>query len=104
MTNQERAAVGTLADSVAAEIRAEMSDQQISGAALSRLTGMSQNYIAKRLRGELPFTLNDLESVSKALGLSPSEVLTRGLELVQLRRTRRIRTAVSDKTGPPALG
>lgn len=50
-----------LARCISAEFRARMAAQRISGKALSAMAGMSQNYLAKRLRDEAPFTLDDVE-------------------------------------------
>jgi transcriptional regulator with XRE-family HTH domain len=43
-----------------------------SGAKLAAETGLSQNYLAKRLRDERPFTLNDIDRIGKALEIDPS--------------------------------
>jgi transcriptional regulator with XRE-family HTH domain len=45
-----------------------MGRHRISGMQLAGITGMSQNYIAKRLRDEAPFTVNDIENICSALG------------------------------------
>jgi transcriptional regulator with XRE-family HTH domain len=58
---------GALARAVSAEVRAAMGRHRVSGMQLAGLTGMSQNYIAKRLRDEAPFTVNDIENISNAL-------------------------------------
>jgi len=44
-----------------------MGRRRVSGIQLASLTGISQNYIAKRLRDEAPFTLNDIERICVAL-------------------------------------
>lgn len=58
-----------LARAFSAEIRAELARRSptISGLKLAGLVGMSQNYIAKRLRDELPFTLDDIAAICAAL-------------------------------------
>lgn len=56
-----------LAAAVAAEIRAAMGRHRISGNQLAQMTGISQNYVAKRLRDEAPFTLNDVQRICEAL-------------------------------------
>lgn len=48
---------------VSAEIRARMAALRTSGKALAGQVGMSQNYLATRLRDEKPFTLDDLEAI-----------------------------------------
>lgn len=47
----------------------------ISGAELARRIGKSQNYVAKRLRHELAFTLDDLGAIAAALKATPVELL-----------------------------
>jgi transcriptional regulator with XRE-family HTH domain len=44
-----------------------MGRHRVSGMQLAGLTGMSQNYIAKRLRDEAPFTINDVEKICEVL-------------------------------------
>jgi transcriptional regulator with XRE-family HTH domain len=58
---------GPLARAVAAEIRAAMGRQRKSGLQLAAATGLSQNYLAKRLRDEAPFTINDIEKICTVL-------------------------------------
>lgn len=68
-----------LATAYSAEIRATMGAKFITGLTLSKKVGMSQNYIAKRLRDEAPFTLNDLEAVCVALGETYASITRRAL-------------------------
>ena len=65
-----------LARAVSAEVRAEMARHQptITGIQLAGMIGMSQNYLAKRLRDETPLDLDDLDAISNALGV-PFDVL-----------------------------
>jgi len=67
---------GALARTVSAEVRAAMGRHRVSGMQLAGLTGMSQNYIAKRLRDEAPFTVNDIENICNALGEDPGQLWT----------------------------
>lgn len=48
---------------VSAEIRGRMAARRISGKQLAALAGMSQNYLATRLRDEKPFTVDDIEAL-----------------------------------------
>lgn len=57
----------TLQDNVAAEIRAEMARKKISGRQAGNDLGWSQYYIAARLRGEISFSLIDLEKMADYL-------------------------------------
>lgn len=52
---------------VSAEVRARLAAMRISGVSLAKRMGRSQNYIAKRLRDEAPFTLDDVEDIVEAL-------------------------------------
>lgn len=65
---------GPLARAISAEVRAAMGVHRISGMGLAGLTGMSQNYVAKRLRDQASFTVNDIEIICKALGEDLSEM------------------------------
>lgn len=67
MPSGKQSESGPLAIAVAAEVRAAMGRRRVSGIQLAALTGISQNYIAKRLRDEAPFTLNDIEQICRAL-------------------------------------
>lgn len=59
----------SLARSVSAALRGELARHRMSGAAVSLAAGLSQTYVSKRLRDEVPFTLNDVELLCKALGI-----------------------------------
>lgn len=57
----------TLADSVAAEVRAQLARQRMSASALAKALGKSEMYVSRRLRGEMPLDLDDLERIASAL-------------------------------------
>ena len=57
----------TLSQAISAEIRATMARKRITGLQLAGLIGMSQNYLAKRLRDEAPFTIPDLAKIADVL-------------------------------------
>lgn len=48
---------------VSAEIRARLAASRSSGLELAQNIGKSQNYVAKRLRDEAPFTIDDIEKI-----------------------------------------
>jgi hypothetical protein len=52
---------------VAAEVRAELARQQLSGVRAARELGWTQNYISVRLRGTVPFDVNDLIKIANLL-------------------------------------
>lgn len=59
---------GPFARAVSAEIRQSMARQRVSGAQLALKTSLSQSYVSKRLRDEVPFTANDIEEICEVLG------------------------------------
>lgn len=46
-----------------------MARDHVTMQALADQAGISRTYLGKRLRDEVPFTLNDVESISAALGI-----------------------------------
>jgi len=62
----------TLGRAVSAHIRAQLGAQRISGKTLAARIGLSQNYVATRLRDEKPFTLDDVDAIVTALDLHVS--------------------------------
>jgi transcriptional regulator with XRE-family HTH domain len=76
MPTGKQSEAGPLARAVAAEIRAAMGRHRVSGNQLAAMTGISQNYIAKRLRDEASFTVNDIERICDALGESYLDLWT----------------------------
>jgi transcriptional regulator with XRE-family HTH domain len=46
-----------------------MEREGVTKAALATATGLSRNYLSKRLRDEVPFTLNDVEVICEVLGI-----------------------------------
>lgn len=66
----------TLAGIAATEVRAEMGRQRITGAALARALEVSDMYISRRLSGDVPFDLAEIERVAAALGVPVTRFLT----------------------------
>lgn len=60
---------------VAAEIRAEMARQRMSQATLAELLQTSQPTVSRRLSGELPFDLAQLEQIATVLRVPMSRLL-----------------------------
>lgn len=58
---------GQLARAFSAHVRLVKDREGITTSALAIATGLSRTYLGKRLRDEMPFTLNDVEVISKAL-------------------------------------
>lgn len=53
---------------VSSEVRARIAAQRTSGKAVAAAVGVSQNYLAIRLRDEKPFTLDDVDRLMPVLG------------------------------------
>lgn len=60
---------GPFARAFSERVRQVMEREGITASALAGAAGLSRNYLGKRLRDEVPFTLNDVEAISQALGL-----------------------------------
>jgi transcriptional regulator with XRE-family HTH domain len=60
---------------VAEEIRALMGRRRMSGAALARGIGENQQYVSRRLTGEVPFDIDDLEKIAALLDTSVTALL-----------------------------
>jgi DNA-binding phage protein len=60
---------GPLARAFSAHVRMVMARDRVTAQALAEAAGISRSYLGKRLRDEAPFSLNDVESISKALGI-----------------------------------
>jgi len=52
-----------------AHVRIVMARDHVTTVALAEMTGLSRTYLGKRLRDEVPLTLNDVEAISRALGI-----------------------------------
>lgn len=57
----------TLADYVAAQLRAEMARRQIPAAELARKLQVNENWVGRRMRGKNAITMSDLEQIANAL-------------------------------------
>lgn len=67
---------GPLSRAISAEIRAALARTRTPAAQLSASMGVSSSYLSNRLRDKMPFTLNDVEAVSKALKLNLVDFVT----------------------------
>lgn len=50
-------------------VRIVMADKRVTTQALARAAGISRTYLGKRLRDEVPFSLNDVEAICKVLDM-----------------------------------
>lgn len=58
---------GQLSRAFSARVRMLMARDRVTAQALAEAAGLSRSYLGKRLRDESAFTLNDVESISRAL-------------------------------------
>lgn len=54
---------------VAAEVRAEMARRQMTATEIARQLHRSRAFMSRRLNGEVPFDVAELEEIAKILGL-----------------------------------
>lgn len=64
-----------LTETVAAEIRAELARRNISRTDAAAALGISRNLLWQRLRGESPFTVDELEAMAELIGVPVSTFL-----------------------------
>lgn len=62
-------------EQVAAELRAHLARQRISGRTLAKLLGENQTWVSRRLSGHVPLDTDDLQRIANVLGLTPMELL-----------------------------
>lgn len=65
---------GPFARAFSAHVRSVMDAEGVTTSALAVAAGLSRNYLGKRLRDEVPFTLNDVETISRVLGIQLPEL------------------------------
>lgn len=70
---------------MAAVIREEMATQIRTDADLADFLGLAEGSVARRLGGEVPFDVVEIERVAAWLGVAPSELLARAHERVASR-------------------
>lgn len=72
-------APGWLRQRTAEEIRVLLARKRMSAAELARRTGLKQSTLARRMTGEIPFDLDDLEVIAGALEVDVTELLPRAV-------------------------
>lgn len=65
----------TRSQHIAAEVRATLARNQISGKQLAAHLGISQFAVSRRLRGETPFSVDELSATADFLAVSLEELL-----------------------------
>lgn len=74
MPTGKQPAPGPFARAFSAHVRMVIGRDMISISALADAAGMSRNYLGKRLRDEVAFTLNDVEQICAVFGVEPPEL------------------------------
>lgn len=62
-------------EQVAAELRAHLARRRLSGRALAKLLDENQTWVSRRLAGQVPLDVDDIQRIAEALGLTPLELL-----------------------------
>ena len=65
----------SLRESVAAEIRAQLARRRLSGRQAAALLGWTSPYLSRRLTGEVPFDVSDLEAMAALLDVPVASFL-----------------------------
>lgn len=60
---------------IAAEVRAHVARQQIKQQAIADALGRTQSWVSRRLTGEVPFTVADLDAICGLLNLTLLELV-----------------------------
>ncbi len=60
-----------LPEAVAAEIRAELARRRLSARRAAARLGWTQAYLSRRLNGDVPFDVGDIEALAGLLGVPP---------------------------------
>ena len=95
----------SLSEQVAGEIRAYLGRHRISQAELARRMHVSGPWLNYRLTGKQPIDLNDLEQISIALGVKPTDLFGHRLpthEQVTIAAQRQAKTRTNPKRSPIA--
>ena len=74
MTMPERE-TSSLRESVAAEIRAQLARRRLSGRQAAVMLGWTSPYLSRRLTGEVPFDVADLEALAGLLDVPVASFL-----------------------------
>lgn len=62
-----------LPEAVAAEIRAELARRRLSARRAAARLGWTQAYLSRRLNGDVPFDVKDIEALAGLLGVPPQQ-------------------------------
>lgn len=62
---------------IASEVRAEMARKQISRAEVAKTANISLPTLTRRLNGDRPFYVDELDAISRLLHINLSDLITR---------------------------
>jgi transcriptional regulator with XRE-family HTH domain len=65
----------TLTAAVAAEVRAEMGRRRITQAELAAGIGRTQQFVSRRISGDVAMDTDDIDQIARHLGVSPLGLL-----------------------------
>jgi transcriptional regulator with XRE-family HTH domain len=71
-----------LSSAVAGVVRAMLDERGWSGRQLARETGINQASVARKLREESPFDLDDLQAIARAMSVDLLELMSSALRLL----------------------
>lgn len=69
----------SLQQQVAEEVRVQLARRRMTGRQLAELMSWSPMYVSRRLSGKLPFTVADLEAISRVLKVRVIELMPSSL-------------------------
>lgn len=64
-----------MSQKVARRLRGQLAELRISGASLARITGLTQSKVSRRLTGDAPLELDELQVIEEATGISMAYLL-----------------------------
>ena len=64
-----------LSAKVARRLRGQLAELRISGSSLARITGLTQSKVSRRLTGDAPLELDELQMIEEATGISMAYLL-----------------------------
>ena len=65
----------TLAQHVAAELRAQKARRRLSDVEIARRLGVGETWVGRRMTGRVPITLDDLDELCEVLEILPIELM-----------------------------
>jgi len=84
MGRGETQPVTRLSRGLIAAIRIRMARQGLDQKGLAARAGLSAQYVSKRMRAELVYTVHDVEQISRALGVTPEALMMEAAREAQL--------------------